>query len=75
MSTVESIAAKYGHEMQNDAEGSDVARKRRQEETIRAAEKNVSNAIKAYVELAQMFQKEHGDSKFVRAAKMRGWIR
>ena len=74
MSTVEYIAAKYGIS-QADAEGSDVARKRRQEETIRAAEKNISNAIKAYVELAQKFQKEHGDSKFVSAAKMRGWIR
>lgn len=74
MATIQSIKEKYGVS-QADAEGSDVARKRRQEETIRATEKNVSNAIKAYVELAQRFQKEHGDSKFVSAAKMRGWIR
>lgn len=74
MKTLQDIKTKYGVS-QADAEDSDVARKRRQEETIRAAEKNVSNAIKAYVELAQRFQKEHGDSKFVSAAKMRGWIR
>ena len=74
MPTLQDIKAKYGVS-QADAEGSDVAKKRRQEETIRAAEKNISNAIKAYVELAKKFQKEHGDSKFMSAAKMRGWIR
>ena len=71
---VEDIKVKYGVQ-QADAEGSDVAMKRRQEETIRAAEKNVSNAIKAYIELARRYQREHGDSKFMNAAKMRGWIR
>ena len=73
MATIQGIKEKYGVQ-QSDAE-SDLAKKAREVDAIRAAEKNVLKAQKAFVDLALKYQKEHGDSKFVSAAKMRGWLR
>lgn len=73
MTTIDDIKTKYSAD--GLAERMSIGEKNKKIDAMRAVEKRILVEIKAYVELAQRFQKEYGDSKYLHAAKMRGWLR
>lgn len=64
---ITSIAAKYGHEMQNDAiEGS---QKAKDEQAIREMSHKLAAMKNEYKKMAEAFARKYGDSKFTRFLK------
>lgn len=64
---ITSIAAKYGHEMQNDAiEGS---QKAKEEQAIMEMGHKLAAMKNEYKKMAEAFARKYGDSKFTRFLK------